>query len=53
MTTRRQHYYLPRDIDGIEQLFELALDLRWSWNHSADELWGQIDPDVWAMTHNP
>jgi len=53
MTTQKRHYYLPRDIDGIEQLFELALDLRWSWNHSADELWGQIDPDVWAMTHNP
>ncbi len=47
------HYYLPRDIDGIEQLFELALDLRWSWNHSADELWGQLDPELWALTHNP
>src|SRR5215470_14580616 len=47
------HYYLPRDIDGIEQLFELALDLRWSWNQSADELWGQIDPELWAVTHNP
>src|SRR5215471_6008156 len=47
------HYYLPRDIDGIEQLFVLALDVRWSWNHSADELWGQIDPEVWGMTHNP
>src|SRR5215471_2666101 len=53
MTTPKQHYYLPRDIDGIEQLFALALDVRWSWNHSADELWGQIDPDVWGMTHNP
>src|SRR4030095_15252118 len=36
-----------------EQLFELALDLRWSWDHSADELWGQIDPELWAVTHNP
>ena len=53
MTKHTQHYYLPRDVDGIEQLFELALDVRWSWNHSADELWGQIDPDVWTMTHNP
>ena len=53
MTTPKQHYYLPRDVDGIEQLFELSLDVRWSWNHSADELWGQIDPEVWAMTHNP
>ena len=33
------HYFLPRDIDGSEQLFALALDLQWSWSHSADELW--------------
>lgn len=34
-------------------LTELALDLRWSWNHSADELWAQLDPELWALTHNP
>ena len=44
------HYYLPHDIDGIEQLAELALDLRWSWNHSDDGLWGQFDPELWALT---
>ncbi|MGE0679465.1 MAG: alpha-glucan family phosphorylase [Candidatus Binatia bacterium] len=49
----KQHYYLPRDIDGIEQLFELALDLHWSWNHSSDELWGQLEPELWAVSHNP
>jgi glycogen phosphorylase len=37
----------------IEQLRRLALDLRWSWNHATDELWKQIDPDLWARTHNP
>ena len=31
----------------------LALDLRWSWNHSADELWAWLDPALWALTHNP
>src|SRR3989338_4119715 len=36
-----------------EFLTELALDLRWSWNHSADELWAQLDPELWALTHNP
>lgn len=49
----KQHYYLPRDIDGIEQLFALALDLHWSWNHSSDELWGQLEPELWAVSHNP
>src|SRR5512143_1163616 len=43
----------PADIEGFAQLTELALDLRWSWNHATDELWGRIDPELWALTHNP
>ena len=39
--------------DGLRCLRELALDLRWSWNHAADELWRSIDPELWARTHNP
>src|SRR5262249_12629685 len=41
------------DVAGIEQLVELALDLRSTWEHSADELWGQLDAELWALTHNP
>jgi starch phosphorylase len=41
------------DIPGVAQLAELALDLRSTWNHSADELWGCLDPELWALTHNP
>ncbi len=37
----------------VEHLEQLALDLFWSWNHSADELWGQIDAELWTLTHNP
>jgi glycogen phosphorylase len=33
-------------------LGDLALDLRWSWNHAADELWNRLDPELWALTHN-
>lgn len=43
---------LPMDIEGIAPLVELALDMRWSWNHSADNLWRQLDPDLWKLTHN-
>jgi starch phosphorylase len=32
---------------------EFALDLRWSWNHSADELWARLEPELWSLTHNP
>ncbi len=33
-------------------LRDLALDLRWSWNHTADELWARLDPEFWTLTHN-
>jgi starch phosphorylase len=44
---------LPTQIEGVDSLAELALDLRWSWNHAADELWSQLDPALWKLTHNP
>ncbi len=46
-------YWPHADVPGIEQLVELALDLRSTWEHSADELWGQLDAELWALTHNP
>src|ERR1700722_19095478 len=33
-------------------LTELALDLRWAWNHAADDLWRQLEPDLWESTGN-
>ncbi len=36
-----------------DALTDLALDLRWSFNHSADQLWEQLDPELWELTHNP
>jgi starch phosphorylase len=26
------------------------MNLRWTWNHSADELWRRLDPALWAST---
>ncbi|MCE5326517.1 MAG: alpha-glucan family phosphorylase [Planctomycetaceae bacterium] len=43
---------LPMDIEGVALLGELALDMRWSWNHAADELWRRLDPNLWDSTHN-
>ena len=45
--------YLPKDIEGFDSLAELALDLRWSWNHATDQVWRQLDPTLWEMTQNP
>jgi len=44
---------LPTEIEGFDSLAELALDLRWSWNHATDEVWRQLDPVLWERTHNP
>ena len=47
------HSLLPAEVEGFDSLAELALDMRWSWNHAADELWRQLDPALWELTHNP
>jgi starch phosphorylase len=41
------------DVEGFEFLAELALDMRWSWNHATDQVWRQLDPVLWELTHNP
>src|SRR5262249_4278357 len=46
-------HLLPHHIREVDFLAELALDARWSWMHSADELWKQLDADLWEATRNP
>jgi starch phosphorylase len=41
------------EAEGFAALAELALDMRWSWNHATDQVWRKLDPELWAMTHNP
>ena len=45
--------FLPTEVEGFDSLAELALDMRWSWNHYADEVWRQLDPKLWEITQNP
>jgi len=48
------HAFLPRELPaGIEPLTDLALDLRWTWNHGSDDIWRTIDPATWEATQNP
>jgi starch phosphorylase len=44
---------LPKEVEGFESLAELALDMRSSWNHAADNVWRQLDPELWEITKNP
>jgi starch phosphorylase len=41
------------DVEGFDSLAELALDLRWSWNHCTDEVWRRLDSALWELTQNP
>ncbi len=45
--------YEPRRFAGFDELAEIALDLRWSWDHSADDIWRSFDPELWDLTRNP
>src|SRR5450755_706478 len=57
-----QHYGRQRMCADLAKLTEesaagflrqLALDLRWSWHHGADELWKRLDPELWEQAGNP
>jgi glycogen phosphorylase len=41
---------LPAPLHGLR---DLALDLRWTWSHEADEMWARADREPWRRTHNP
>ena len=43
----------PTEVEGFDPLAELALDMHWYWNHSADEVWKELDPALWDLTYNP
>lgn len=44
---------LASGMQTSEALAELALNLRWSWNHATDEIWQQLDRPLWDQTQNP
>jgi glycogen phosphorylase len=47
------HDLSPAAAGEFASLAELALDMRWSWNHADDEVWRQLDPVLWDFTQNP
>jgi starch phosphorylase len=50
---RRIDGFLATEVAGFDSLAELALDMRWSWNHSTDGVWRALDPILWKLTQNP
>jgi len=51
--THPSYGFLPTEVEGFDALATLALDLRCSWNHGADQLWRRLSPDLWELTQNP
>ncbi|MDO9169708.1 MAG: DUF3417 domain-containing protein [Methylobacter sp.] len=45
--------FLSTEVEGFDALAELALDMRWSWSHATDQVWNQLDPELWQLTQNP
>ena len=44
---------MSTDEHDSDRITQLALDLRWTWNHSSDELWRELEPELWDATRNP
>lgn len=47
------YHFLATEIEGFDSLAELALDMRSSWNHTTNDIWRQLDPELWDIAHNP
>ena len=43
----------PADTPAEDELAQLALDMNSTSNRAADELWRQLDAELWERTHNP
>jgi glycogen phosphorylase len=48
-----RHVLFPDLPKQLAVLVDLALDLRWTWSHEGDALWGMINPEAWEATRNP
>src|SRR3954452_9581305 len=44
---------VAKGVEGADSLVELALDMRWSWNHATDDLWEQLESGLWNITQSP
>ena len=42
-----------QELASLKCLEELALELRISWDHSTDDIWRELEPELWELTRNP
>jgi hypothetical protein len=56
MSTHASHptnQLLPSEIDGFDSLAELAWTCTGRGIHATDEVWRQLDSELWEITHDP
>jgi len=53
MSSPSSNTHRAAGVDGFDSLSDLALNVRWSWNHATDEIWRELDPKLWEITNNP
>lgn len=41
------------EVEGYELLSKLALNLSWSWSHTSDRVWRELNQELWELTRNP
>ncbi len=41
------------NVEGMDDLLEIALNLHSCWNHEADEMWKSLDAELWEWSQNP
>ena len=47
-------HVIPTLPNGLERLRDIALNLHWTWDHDAIELFLRLDPELWRQAdHNP
>lgn len=53
--TKKPSINRRKDIEGYNDLEEIALDFVWSWakDHKADEIWEALDAELWQLLRNP
>jgi starch phosphorylase len=47
-------HYMARSLPPeLEELSDMALDMRWSWSRDSGPLWSKVNAELWEATYNP
>lgn len=50
---KTSEFFRPDMAKKLDGLAELAFDCSYTWAHGADEIWCELDDELWKLTRNP